>query len=393
MKRVRSTEPQFGSDSFLDVVANIVGILVILIVVVGMRVANAPSTLGSAELARAESEQERERIERENERCRADQETRLAARAAQLETRAAERRQIEEEQQRIDQERSKRLDAIAERERLLAEYEEEALQLRRQIDDLERAVAAQRTAAAKVHEEQRRIRGDLLARQNQAESLRRRIDEARGHEMEVTKLRRQVEDQLADLRKRLAQLGELPPAKEWIHYALPIAQSVDRAELHYRCAGGRIADTHLEELLQRVRTSAATHDFQRAPVAQGTVGPAGGFRLRYVMGRVARPLSDRTRDPFSYRVELSHWQLLTDDPELGETKDAVSKQSSAFRRSLESRPPHRYAVTLWVYPDSFEIAKAVEGFLHEQGYTVALRPLPTGIPIAASPHGTRSHVQ
>ena len=33
----------FGSDSFLDVVANIVGILIILIVVVGVRVARAPA--------------------------------------------------------------------------------------------------------------------------------------------------------------------------------------------------------------------------------------------------------------------------------------------------------------------------------------------------------------
>ena len=35
-------ELQFGSDSFLDVVANIVGILIILIVIAGLRVSQTP---------------------------------------------------------------------------------------------------------------------------------------------------------------------------------------------------------------------------------------------------------------------------------------------------------------------------------------------------------------
>ena len=35
-------ELQFGSDSFLDVVANIVGILIILIVIAGLRVGQMP---------------------------------------------------------------------------------------------------------------------------------------------------------------------------------------------------------------------------------------------------------------------------------------------------------------------------------------------------------------
>ena len=38
-RRIREEQP-FGSDSFLDVIANIVGILIILIVIVGMKVAN-----------------------------------------------------------------------------------------------------------------------------------------------------------------------------------------------------------------------------------------------------------------------------------------------------------------------------------------------------------------
>ncbi|MFQ5732786.1 MAG: hypothetical protein ACE5KM_12640, partial [Planctomycetaceae bacterium] len=48
MSRRRSGELEFGSDSFLDIIANIVGILIILIVVAGLRVARAPVSVRDA---------------------------------------------------------------------------------------------------------------------------------------------------------------------------------------------------------------------------------------------------------------------------------------------------------------------------------------------------------
>ena len=44
-RRPPPAEQQFGSDSFLDVVANVVGILIILMVLAGMRAARAPVIL------------------------------------------------------------------------------------------------------------------------------------------------------------------------------------------------------------------------------------------------------------------------------------------------------------------------------------------------------------
>jgi hypothetical protein len=41
-RRIRPDDQQFGSDSFLDVVANVVGILIILVMMVGMRIKGAP---------------------------------------------------------------------------------------------------------------------------------------------------------------------------------------------------------------------------------------------------------------------------------------------------------------------------------------------------------------
>src|SRR5215467_1261972 len=41
-RKIRESEAGFGSDSFLDVIANMVGILIILVVVVGIRVKQMP---------------------------------------------------------------------------------------------------------------------------------------------------------------------------------------------------------------------------------------------------------------------------------------------------------------------------------------------------------------
>jgi hypothetical protein len=42
MSRRHSGENEFGSDSFLDVLANMVGILIVLVVIAGIRVVRGP---------------------------------------------------------------------------------------------------------------------------------------------------------------------------------------------------------------------------------------------------------------------------------------------------------------------------------------------------------------
>jgi hypothetical protein len=55
MPRHRVPDTEFGSDSFLDIVANVVGILIILIVVAGVRVSRAPVVLSTAAASGATS--------------------------------------------------------------------------------------------------------------------------------------------------------------------------------------------------------------------------------------------------------------------------------------------------------------------------------------------------
>jgi hypothetical protein len=50
-------------------------------------------------------------------------------------------------------------------------------------------------------------------------------------------------------------------------------------------------------------------------------------------------------------------------------------------------------LTFWVYPDSFAAYRELQEFAHAEGFDVAARPLPHGVPIAGSPNGSRSSSQ
>ena len=65
------------------------------------------------------------------------------------------------------------------------------------------------------------------------------------------------------------------------------------------------------------------------------------------------------------------------------------RKGSQFYHSILGTSPDT-TLTFWVYPDSYAIFAKLKKFGHENGYSVAGRPLPFGIPIAGSPDGTRS---
>src|SRR5688572_30263914 len=91
-RRARQDDQSFGSDSFMDIVANVVGILIILLIVVGLRVKNAPPEDGDADAA-AEL-----LALRDDERALNDESLRQRSLAASL---AGEERAMEEENRRL----------------------------------------------------------------------------------------------------------------------------------------------------------------------------------------------------------------------------------------------------------------------------------------------------
>jgi hypothetical protein len=327
-----TTEP--GQDSFLDIVANIVGILILLVMVTGLRVRDATVRAASADKG-------------------------LRHQAAKL----------EKEQAAAD---SMRRDVLA------AAAQIQDLTRRRMLQEKERDRLA--TAVA-TWEQKIRARHEKLDAGAQADyDLRLALSEANA--------------QLEDLRRQraAAEAAKAPPVLIE-SYPTPLSKRVEGDEAHFQLRGGRLAFIPLKELLDQFKRDArrkASRLLSQIELTE-TVGPSGGFRLQYTM--VRREVTDETAIATGRAgtyATLKKWTLIPTAGQLGEPLDAALAPGSRFRSALARFRPRRTTVTIWTYPDSFAELRRLKEELYRLGFPTAARPLPWGVPIGGSPEGTKS---
>lgn len=174
----------------------------------------------------------------------------------------------------------------------------------------------------------------------------------------------------------------------------PLAKPPVGEEFHFEVHRGRVAVVELERLLDRLQGDAT----MRMKLARdlkpirGEVGPIGSYRLKYELG----PSTEMTLDDFLIRGKVSFglqaWELVGAEPR-GETLMQAVQPTSEFARAVRRLNPSRDTITLWIYPDSFQLYRELRDGLHSLGFAVSARPLPEGIPIRGSPGGTTSAVQ
>ena len=319
-----------GQDSFLDVVTNIVGILIILVMVVGGRVQQIILTAVPEESSRAES------LEREI------GELHLQVTAAESEI--------------GELDRQSRIVATA-----------------ASLADGSRVQLATAVAAAKVD----------LERQKQA------TDAARVAAAESAARHKELEAAIERCALEADGLAHLPATtKEVLAYPTPISRTVTGEELHFRIESGRVAYIPLTELFELAKTQTQRHSGSIMQMSNRieTVGPTQDFSLDYVIEAKV----DQARGQVLIRSR--EWVVRPVREGVGETvADALAAQSG-FRRVLAGLTPET-TVTLWCYPDSFEQYRQVREERHRLGVPTACRPLPEGAPIGGSTEGSKSVVQ
>jgi hypothetical protein len=212
-------------------------------------------------------------------------------------------------------------------------------------------------------------------------------------------------DELEARRKKLlTELEELekkPAPTKLLRYRTPVSETVHGGESHFECRGGRVAYIDLESMLAQVVS--ALHDKEENLRTQWQVNdvtePVGPFRLQYTVerrrGNVAEAMypggAPDGNGNFSYGV--SEWKVQPIDPNRGETLPIALSEKSQFRHVIDAMAVERAAVTFWVYPDSFAMYRQLRDYAADRGLTVAGRPLPDGAPIAGAPWGRKSRGQ
>jgi hypothetical protein len=92
-------------------------------------------------------------------------------------------------------------------------------------------------------------------------------------------------------------------------------------------------------------------------------------------------------------VQFTKWDLLPVSGNLGEPVEQAILPTSILMQTLRNRSPDNTTVTVWTYPDSFGDYRTLKKALFERGFATAARPLPSGVLIGGSPHGSKSVAQ
>ncbi len=352
-RRRRVREIPFSFDSFLDIVANVVGIIIrlILIVWVGARSYNSIQSIVNAAPAKAES----------------------ASKA---------REPAEPLQQELAEHRAELAKA---QERLLAHL--------RQVEQ--------------SRERQRQTEGALTSLQPRRQKLEHEETTLRQAKSDRDRAANVVALSSAELRQRsqklmdeIRLLEKSPPPKQVLRYRTPISMPVHSDELLFECNRGRVSFIDIAALLGEIRRGIEDKGKQLRTRWEMTdvAGPVGAFRLRYTLER-QRDLLDALGGDVapaaegSYRYGLSEWVLEPTASLRGEIAEAALAQGSEFRQVVDVLDPQQTVVTFGVYPDSFDLFRRLRDYLYERDVMVAGRPLPDDIPIASSKRGTVSRGQ
>ena len=319
-----------GQDSFLDVVTNIVGILIILVMVVGGRVQQI--VLTAAPQARAKA---------------------------------------------------------AELERELVDLDKAAALAESEIADLAEQARTVATAATFAGESRVALATAVAAAKVEVERRKQSTDAARVKAAEAAARRKELEEELQRCTLEAEGIAHAPATtKEVLAYPTPIARAVTGEEIHFQIDQGRIAPIPLVELFELAKTQTRRHSGSLTAMVQRieTVGPVQDFSLDYVI----EVKIDQARG--QVLVRSREWVVRPSGPGIGETLEEALQPQSRFRRVLADVRPDT-TVTLWCYPDSFEQFRALREELHRLGIPTAGRPMPEGAPIGGSTEGSKSVVQ
>lgn len=340
--RKRSTI-DMGHDAFLDIVANLVGILIILVVVLG--------TQSTAV------------IEEINERA--------------LEQDAADQFATDEQLASLAQHSMRAAAAQADSDR----FENKVKQFDREVQ---------------ARQQQRAVLMDLLAEAKSAwEEQKKSLDQDTTRQAALLSELKSAESKLAQFEGERKRLENQPaPVVAVEHLPTPMAKTVFGDELHFRLKDNRLSLVPIDKLISEIR-----RDFARvAPSSRqgqlsAAVGPVRGFVARYRMNKGREMVSQGGQLQMSTRIQLVGMTLEPLQEPHGQPLEQMLSAGGELDIELAGRNPGSTTITVWVYPGSFAAFRKLKEHLYAKGFATAARPLPYDHPISGGPSGTRSNAQ
>lgn len=328
-----------GEDSFLDIVANLVGVLIILVAVVSLQAKSA---------------------------------------ARQAIDNSSQQQELESLKQRADSE-----NVIAKK------YEAE-------IDSLDQAIAEEEQLTAKLTT---RRHEQLVRMETARRELEEKMNSATAEQQstfERQQRKQQLQQQMQTLQRSVASQKIPETRRETIeHYPTPIAKTVFSNEIHYRLSQGRLILVPIEELLQAMKSEwkVKAEKLLQQPNSTEMVGPIDGFRMQYELVAESTGPANAPEAARGIMVRFNHFQIIPEQEIMGELYDDAIADGSRFRQWLDRMPADKTTVSVWVYPDSYREFGELKTWLRQRGYQIAGWPLSEGKLISGGPNGLRTSAQ
>jgi len=331
-----------GQDSFLDIVANLVGILIILVVVVSAHASSASKDAVATDDLDAQYSQKQTQLKQ------------LRSRVKKM---TIDNHQLEH-------------DIVKERR-------------------LTKALADERHAKLMLLEQARQ---SIKTETENWESYQKEDFEA---QIEISNLKQQLTSVHQEMAARENQVTEINRIESIEHFPTPIAKTVFTEEVHFRLAGGRISHVPMAELVEQMKAQwqVVSKDLENSNQTVATVGPIENYRLQYKLKK-KRVEQNSPAGPIKRDViKFDHFVILPTVHDLGETVDSQLFSNSQFMSQLSGRQPEKTTISIWVYPDSFSEFMNMKKHLHQQGFQVASWPLEFNRPISGGPNGFKTSAQ
>jgi len=352
MRPARFETEESSEDSFLDVVANVVGVLIILVMLVGA------------------------------------QASRGMLFSSRVETATTESRQVAHESQPTVAEATAELTRVTQvvlaAEKSLRETATRAVRLNHEAEAID-----QKRVELAMH---RSILEDDLKQRRQ------KLDTQAQREFDV---QRQLTEAKLDLDQlRQEQINLLPTGDavtEVESVPTPLAKVVEGRAIHLRLSQGLVSIVPFEALMQEAQnnTEGIRRRLQNGNVVTETFGPLEGYRLKVTVAK--RRLQGAVEGPRVGQVSQVKvgWEaeVLPVSTELGENVEQALLPTGRLFQHLQAQRRDRPAIVVWLYTDSFDEFRPLKRAIWEMRLSLATRPMRPGTNIKASPEGTRAAAQ
>jgi len=337
-----------GQDSFIDVVCNMVGILIVLVMIVGVR-ASRPAEFDAAMTPK----------KLRNPAGVAERVVDATPLTQEINEAIAAKKELEREAERM----------------------------------LDLAVQA---AATEARREQLLML--QAAVEQQIADRRAKLDDAGKTQFDVQRAIAEAEMKLTELtQEQISLVSQTADVEEVECVPTPLAKTVEGDEIHVRIKRGMLAVVPTDALLQDAMARGGDYirsGLRDRSAAEDVYGPIDGFRVRLTLKRHTVAVQGPPGMPMPPQTALEmQGVFLPVSEDIGQTMEQALLPTSPFMRQLKARKTASPAVTAWVYPDSYGELRTLKRAMWEAGVALAIRPLPHGQPIIFSTSGSKSSAQ